>query len=201
MTNFRPNCRHCTEISVLTEQLAPANPTTSPQCIEGLMSGGMRSPNPSRLRTRLRNIGFPAQRAGLRPAPGYVKLKRGEYENINKAFIPLPAELAAMANASAVSSARIGFGSRKRCESCRTASAGRLPNAHGLMDLRAKPARSGHEMAAKGFSLVAPRRRPSGIRPARQIAGTAGRVRPSLGNRRGLVPIAVRVNRTGSKQS
>lgn len=28
-----------------------------------------------------------------------MKLKRGEYENINKAFVPLPAELAAMANA------------------------------------------------------------------------------------------------------
>ena len=88
------------QISALTEKFAPANADEIGQCIEGLMSGGMRlsdtitAKNPvEEYRVSLRDVPV----YGLRLA--YAKLKRGEYENINRAFIPLPAELAAMANA------------------------------------------------------------------------------------------------------
>ncbi|MGH0280453.1 hypothetical protein [Sinorhizobium meliloti] len=87
------------EISAITDQLAPVTSDEIGQCIDELMSGGMRlsetitAPNPiAEYRFSLRNVPV----YGLRHV--FLKLKRGEYENINLAFIPLPNEMAAMAN-------------------------------------------------------------------------------------------------------
>lgn len=90
------------QITALTEQLAPAGPDEIAVCLNGLMNGGMmisasiQADNPVD-EYRLALSGAPI--AGLRKA--FLKLKRGEYENINYAFIPLPSELAAMARAEA----------------------------------------------------------------------------------------------------
>ena len=144
------------EISVLTEQLAPANPDDIAQCIEGLMSGGMRisesitAENPvEEYRLTLRNVPV----YGLRRA--YVKLKRGEYENINKAFIPLPAELSAMANAECRLVREDRIRKQETLRAVQDSVSRTLPNTHGLLDLRVTQRKRADELAAQGFSLVA----------------------------------------------
>ncbi|MFQ6161416.1 hypothetical protein [Sinorhizobium meliloti] len=144
------------EISALTEQLAPAGADEIGQCIEGLMSGGMRisetitAANPvEEYRLSLRNVPV----YGLRRT--YVKLKRGEYENINKAFIPLPAELAAMANAECRLLREDRIRKQETLRAVQDSVSRTLPSAHGLMDLRVSQRERANELAAKGFSLVA----------------------------------------------
>jgi len=144
------------EISALTEKLAPANADEIGQCIEGLMSGGMRisetitADNPvEEYRLSLRNVPV----YGLRRA--YTKLKRGEYENINKAFIPLPAELAAMANAECRIIREDRIRKQETMRAVEDSVSRTLPSAHGLMDLRVKQRERANELAAQGFYLVA----------------------------------------------
>ncbi|MDW9366967.1 hypothetical protein GOB34_04315 [Sinorhizobium meliloti] len=88
------------EIYALTEKLALAGDDEINQFLDGLMDAGIimpesvRAADPSEeYRIALRNIPI----FGVRRV--YAKLKRGEYQNINLDFIPLPAKLAAMANA------------------------------------------------------------------------------------------------------
>jgi hypothetical protein len=144
------------EISALTEQLAPAGADEIGQCIEGLMSGGMRisetitAANPvEEYRLSLRNV--PVH--GLRRA--YVKLKRGEYENINKAFIPLPAELAAMANAECRLIREDRIRKQETLRAIEDSVSRTLPSSHGLMDLRVTQRERAVALAEKGFVRVA----------------------------------------------
>ncbi|PDT55057.1 MULTISPECIES: hypothetical protein [Sinorhizobium] len=144
------------EISALTEKLGPASADEIGQCIEGLMSGGMRvsesitAANPiEEYRLSLRNVPV----FGLRRA--YVKLKRGEYENINLAFIPLPAELAAMANAECRILREDRIRKQETLRAIEDSVSRTLPSVHGLMDLRVKHRERANELAAKGFYLVA----------------------------------------------
>ncbi|WP_181147684.1 hypothetical protein [Ensifer aridi] len=144
------------EISALTEKLGPASADEIGQCIEGLMSGGMRisesitAANPvEEYRVSLRNVPV----FGLRRA--YVKLKRGEYENINLAFIPLPAELAAMANADCRILREDRIRKQETLRAIEDSVSRRLPSAHGLMDLRVTQRERANELSSKGFYLVA----------------------------------------------
>ncbi|RVG30735.1 hypothetical protein [Sinorhizobium meliloti] len=144
------------EISALTEQLAPAGADEIGQCIEGLMSGGMRisetitAANPvEEYRLSLRNV--PVH--GLRRA--YVKLKRGEYESISKAFIPLPAELAAMANAECRLIREDRIRKQETLRAIEDSVSRTVPSSHGLMDLRVTHRERAIELAEKGFVRVA----------------------------------------------
>ncbi len=144
------------EISALTEQLAPASADDIGQCIEGLMSGGMRisetitAANPvEEYRLSLRKVPV----YGLRRV--YVKLKRGEYENINLAFIPLPAELAAMANAECRTIREDRIRKQETLRAIEDSVSRTLPSAHALMDLRVQQRERASELAAQGFCLVA----------------------------------------------
>lgn len=142
------------EISALTEQLAQASADEIGQCIEGLMSGGMRlsetitAKNPvDEYRRSLRHVPV----YGLRRA--YSKLKRGEYENINLAFIPLPSELAAMAMAESrlIREDRI----RKQETLAALQEIDTAPRHYGFRDLRIVHRERAVELAAKGYVKVA----------------------------------------------
>lgn len=86
------------EITVLTEQLSPAGPDDIGKAIASLMDGGMMFPQSIKASDPIEEYrvvlkGVPL--CGLRAA--FIKLKRGEYEGVNPAFIPLPAALAKLA--------------------------------------------------------------------------------------------------------
>lgn len=90
------------EISALTRQLAPASEDEIVLVLNGLMDGGMLFPASIRAKDKIgeyHKAMADCPSVGLRKAA--IKLKRGEYDNINLAFIPLPAKLAAMARAEA----------------------------------------------------------------------------------------------------
>lgn len=142
--------RRLKHISAFTEQLALAGADEIGQCIEGLMSGACGSPK--RSLQQIRSIPpLPPQRAGLGVAP---RLCEAEARRIRKIFIPLPAELAALAMPNAVSSVRTRCASRKRLGRSRTPWAERcqLLWAHGPARLQRKRA---IELAEKGFVRVA----------------------------------------------
>ncbi|MDX3926757.1 MAG: hypothetical protein QHC90_13260 [Shinella sp.] len=88
------------EITVLTERLKPAAEEQVSEAVRSLLAAGLSLPSsmdpekaPAVYRYAITNVSV----TGLRKAVS--KLIRGEYENINKAFIPTPPELAAMARA------------------------------------------------------------------------------------------------------
>lgn len=86
------------EISALTEQLQPAGVDDIGKAIASLMDGGMLFPQSIKAADPVEEYrvvlkGVPI--CGLRTA--FIKIKRGEYENLNPAFIPLPAVLAKLA--------------------------------------------------------------------------------------------------------
>lgn len=84
-----------------------------------------------------------------------MKLKRGEYENINKAFIPLPAELAAMANAECRLIREDRIRKQETLRAIEDSVSRTLPSSHGLMDLRVTQRERAIELAEKGFVRVA----------------------------------------------
>lgn len=86
------------EITTLTEQLSPAGPDDIAKAIASLMDGGMLFPQSIKAADPIEEYrivlkGVPL--CGLRTA--FIKLKRGEYVDLNPAFIPLPAALARLA--------------------------------------------------------------------------------------------------------
>lgn len=88
------------ELSALTEKLAPTNAEHVAEAIKSLLSAGLALPvnmvqeqAPEIYAFAMKNV----SQTGLRKV--VTKLVRGEYDNISKAFIPLPSELAAMARA------------------------------------------------------------------------------------------------------
>lgn len=90
------------EITALTEQLSPAGPDDIAKAIASLMDGGMLFPQSIKAvdpveEYRIVLKGVPI--CGLRAA--FIKLKCGEYDDLNPAFIPLPAALARLARAEA----------------------------------------------------------------------------------------------------
>lgn len=90
------------QITALTKQLAPATFDEIDVVLNGLMDGGMMFPATIKAKDKIgeyRKAMSDCPSVGLRKVS--VKLKRGEYDNVNLAFIPLPAELAAMARAEA----------------------------------------------------------------------------------------------------
>lgn len=90
------------EISKLTSQLVPARDDDIDSYLNALMDGGMMFPASIMAKDK---IGEYRKALAIVPAAGLfavvMKLKRGEYDNINLAFIPLPNEMAAMARAEA----------------------------------------------------------------------------------------------------
>lgn len=90
------------EITALTEQLAPAGTDDVGKAIASLMDGGMIFPQSIKAADPVEEYrkvlkGVPI--CGLRAA--FIKLKRGEYADLNPAFIPIPAALARMARGEA----------------------------------------------------------------------------------------------------
>lgn len=88
------------EISALTEKLAPAATDHVKESISSLIRAGLLFPSSIKAEDAPMVYGFALTNIsthGLRHA--VTKLIRGEYEYINRAFIPLPPELAAMARA------------------------------------------------------------------------------------------------------
>lgn len=88
------------EISGLTEKLTPATADHVKESISSLIRAGLLFPASIKAEDAPMVYGFALTSIsahGLRHA--VAKLVRGEYENINRAFIPLPPELAAMARA------------------------------------------------------------------------------------------------------
>lgn len=88
------------EISAITEKLAPCGDEEVGRCLASLMDAGMMIPASIQAADKVEEYrialkGIPIH--GLRTV--FVKLKRGEYELDNRSFIPLPAEMAAMAHA------------------------------------------------------------------------------------------------------
>jgi hypothetical protein len=86
------------EITSLTDQLSPAGPDDIAKAIASLMDGGMLFPQSIKAADPVEEYrivlkGVPI--CGLRAA--FIKLKRGEYVDLNPAFIPLPAALARLA--------------------------------------------------------------------------------------------------------
>ncbi|TWA49555.1 hypothetical protein FB008_11551 [Sinorhizobium medicae] len=136
------------------------------------------------MRVSLRNVPV----YGLRRA--YVKLKRGEYENINKAFIPLPAELAAMANAECRLIREDRIRKQERLRAIEDSVSRTLPSSHGLMDLRVTQRERAIELAEKGFVRVA-----EGVDHLEFAHLAKSRELPA-GSRHLWSPIAVRINRS-----
>lgn len=88
------------EITALSKQLAPVKPDFIAECLHKLKSGGMLVPKSIAAADFLTEYtialgGVPEH--GLKVV--VVKLKRGEYPDVNPEFMPLPAQLAAMARA------------------------------------------------------------------------------------------------------
>ncbi|MCA1440456.1 hypothetical protein I6F07_09565 [Ensifer sp. IC4062] len=91
------------EIGRLADRLKPAGPERLAECLDALKRGGMAAPAAIAPADFLREYvlalsNVPA--CGLMAA--IVKLKRGEYATVNPAFMPLPAELAALARREAL---------------------------------------------------------------------------------------------------
>ncbi|PLU22387.1 hypothetical protein BMJ20_09295 [Sinorhizobium medicae] len=84
-----------------------------------------------------------------------MKLKRGEYENINKAFVPLPAELAAMANAECRLIREDRIRKQETLRAIEDSVSRTLPSSHCLMDLRVTQRERATALAEKGFVRVA----------------------------------------------
>lgn len=88
------------EISAITEKLAPAGPDEVGRCLGSLMDAGMMIPASVQADEPVEEYRIALKAVplhGLRTV--FVKLKRGEYDLDSRAFLPLPAEMAAMANA------------------------------------------------------------------------------------------------------
>ncbi|WEX86606.1 hypothetical protein PZN02_002907 [Sinorhizobium garamanticum] len=86
------------EIGRLADRLKPAGPERVAECLDALKRGGMAAPAAIAPGDFLREYTLALSNV---PACGLmaaiVKLKRGEYATVKPAFMPLPAELAALA--------------------------------------------------------------------------------------------------------
>ncbi|THK33520.1 hypothetical protein EHS39_35755 [Ensifer sp. MPMI2T] len=86
------------EIGRLADRLKPAPPERVAECLDALKRGGMAAPAAIAPADFLREYVLALSNVpvcGLMAA--IVKLKRGEYATVKPAFMPLPAELAALA--------------------------------------------------------------------------------------------------------
>ncbi|WP_051000025.1 hypothetical protein [Sinorhizobium fredii] len=86
------------EIGALTEQLAPADEALIARAVDALKRGGMNAPAgiaPEDILSEYAIALDGVARYGLVTA--ITKLKRGEYDSVKPAFMPTPAELAAIA--------------------------------------------------------------------------------------------------------
>lgn len=92
------------EIGRLADRLKPAGPERVAECLDALKRGGMAAPAAIAPGDFLREYSLALSNV---PACGLtaaiVKLKRGEYDTVKPAFMPLPAELAALARKEALS--------------------------------------------------------------------------------------------------
>ncbi|WP_331374832.1 hypothetical protein [Sinorhizobium chiapasense] len=91
------------EIGRLADRLRPAPPERVAECLDALKRGGMAAPAAIAPADFLREYTLALSNV---PACGLMtailKLKRGEYATVNPAFMPLPAELAALARKEAL---------------------------------------------------------------------------------------------------
>ncbi|EHK79092.1 hypothetical protein SM0020_05205 [Sinorhizobium meliloti CCNWSX0020] len=130
-----------------------------------------------------------------------MKLKRGEYENINKAFIPQPAELAAMAHAECRLIREDRIRKQETLRAIEDSVSRRLPSSHGLMDLRVTQRERAIALAEEGFVRVA-----EGVDHLEFAHLAKSRELPAGSVHLWAIdvvwtPIAVRVNAAGSRPS
>lgn len=146
------------EISALTEKLSPCGVDEVGKCIASLMDAGMMIPASIQSEDpieeyRIALKGVPIH--GLRTV--FVRLKRGEYELQNRSFLPIPSEMAAMANLECrslreerVRASELAKAARENAEI-----GGPRMSRYGLKDLRITQEERAHELDAQGFVFVA----------------------------------------------
>lgn len=146
------------EIGALTDQLAPADEALIARAIDTLDRGGMNAPAgiaPENLLSEYSIALDGVPRYGLVTA--ITKLKRGEYETIKAGFMPLPAELAAIARLEAKSLRE----DRIRKQETLNALAERVhrqvqaSSSPVLRDLRIVQRERSAELASQGYVLIA----------------------------------------------
>lgn len=146
------------EITALTEKLSPCGIDEVGKCIASLMDAGMMIPASIQAEDPIEEYrvalkGVPIH--GLRTV--FVKLKRGEYEIQNRAFLPIPGEMAAMANLECRSlrEERVRASELAKAARANAALGGPRMSRYGLKDLRITQEERAREFAAQGFVFVA----------------------------------------------
>lgn len=146
------------EISALTEKLSPCGVDEVGKCIASLMDAGMMIPasiqsdDPvEEYRTALKGVPL----HGLRTV--YVRLKRGEYELQNRSFLPIPSEMAAMANLECRSLREERMRASEMVKATRdnAAISGPRMTRFGLKDLRVTQEEQAKDLARQGYVLHA----------------------------------------------
>lgn len=144
------------EISAITEKLSPCGGDEVGRCIASLMDAGMMIPASIQAddpvdEYRIAMKAVPLH--GLRTV--FVKLKRGEYDMDNRAFLPLPADMAAMAQAECrmLRDDRARANERLRTLEDNRSFPPRSP-APALKDLRITQRQRAEELARSGYVFV-----------------------------------------------
>ncbi len=146
------------EITALTEKLSPCGIDEVGKCIASLMDAGMMIPASIQAEDpieeyRIALKGVPIH--GLRTV--FVKLKRGEYEIQNRAFLPIPGEMAAMANLECRSLREERMRASEMIKAARENAEFGSPTLtrFGLKDLRVTHQERARELAGHGYVKVA----------------------------------------------
>lgn len=146
------------EISALTEKLAPCGVDEVGKCIASLMDAGMMIPASIQSEDpieeyRIALKGVPLH--GLRTV--FVRLKRGEYELQNRSFLPIPSEMAAMANLECRSLREERMRASEMIKAARENAEFGSPtlSRFGLKDLRVTHQERARELAGHGYVKVA----------------------------------------------
>lgn len=145
-------------ISALTEKLSPCGVDEVGKCIASLMDAGLMIPGSIQSEDpieeyRIALKGVPLH--GLRTV--FVRLKRGEYDLPNRSFLPIPSEMAAMANLECRSLREERMRASEMIKAARENAAigGPRMSRYGLKDLRITQKERARELAAQGFVFVA----------------------------------------------
>lgn len=146
------------QITALTEKLSPCGVDEVGKCIASLMDAGLMIPASIQSEDPIEEYrvalkGVPLH--GLRTA--FVRLKRGEYDLQNRAYLPIPSEMAAMANAEARSlrEDRMRASELARAARENAALGGLGMSRYGLKDLRITQEERTRELASQGFVFYA----------------------------------------------
>ncbi|MBD9635454.1 hypothetical protein IB277_03940 [Ensifer sp. ENS07] len=141
-------------ISALTEKLSPCGVDEVGKCIASLMDAGMMIPGSIQSEDpieeyRIALKGVPLH--GLRTV--FVRLKRGEYDMPNRSFLPIPSEMAAMANLECRSlrEERMRASEMSKAARDNAAITGPRMTRYGLKDLRVTQEEQARDLARQGY--------------------------------------------------